>query len=218
MPFFYKTHNVLNNLFYRRKSQKLRERLQYIQDNRHCVGLFIIKDIKKNCFHIRAKNVIHKETGYLLFRKSLVKNDWIYRCKNYSFRCKKKQGLQWVIASLKPDVVSFVDVYTGKILLDTCEIPYNMIFKNNQKEEPLLKVQVGSTWYTLLLVTKIKWRIIDGTKRLSLIDSDSNEIISQEELGYHHNLSLTIHQFVPNCDILAALVYRVYSPHLFNLF
>jgi hypothetical protein len=211
MLFFYKIHNVLKKLFFRRKSQKTHERLQYVQDDRHRVGVFIIKDIKKNCFQIRARNIIHKETGYLLFRKSLIKNNWIYRCKNYSFRCKKKPGLQWVITSPKPDVVSFVDVYNGKILLDTWEIPPNMIFKNNQKEEPLLKVQVDSIWYTLLLVTEVKWHIIDSTMRLSLIDSDSNEIISREKF----NQFLTIHQFVPNCDILAALVCRVYSPNLF---
>jgi hypothetical protein len=100
-------------------------------------------------------------------------------------------------------------------LLDTWQIPRDTIFKKNQKEEPLLKVQVDSIGYTLSLITEVKWHIIDSTKRLSLIDSDSNEIISQEELGYHSNLSLTIHQFVPYYDLLAALV-CVYSPDLFR--
>jgi hypothetical protein len=91
MPFFYKIYNVLKKLFLRKKSQKVRERLQYIQDDGHCVGVFIIKDIDKNCFQTRARYVTHKETGYLLFRNSLIKNNWIYRCKNHSFRCKKNQ-------------------------------------------------------------------------------------------------------------------------------
>jgi hypothetical protein len=105
-----------------------------------------------------------------------------------------------------------VNVYNNKILLDTWQIPRDTIFKKNQKEEPLLKVQIDSIWYTLSLVTEVKWYIIDRTKRVSLIDSDSNEIISREEC----NQFLTIHQFVPNCDLLAALVCRVYSsPNLF---
>jgi hypothetical protein len=209
MPFLYKIHNVLKKLCFRRRSQKVHERLQYIRDDRHYTGVFIIKDIKKNCFQIRARNVIHKETGYLLFRKSLIKNNWIYQCKNYSFQCKEKPRLPWILS--QPDAVSFVNIYNNKILLDTWQIPRDMIFKKNQKEEPLLKVQVDSIWYTLSLVTEVKWHIIDSTKRVSLIDSNSNEIISREE----RNQFLTIHQFVPNCDILAALVCRIYSPNLF---
>lgn len=214
MPFFYQIHKILKKLFFQRKSQKVHERLQYIQDDRHCVGVFIIKDIDINCFQTRARYVTHKETGYLLFRKSRIKNNWIYRCKNYSFRCQEKPRLPWGLSD--PASVSFVDVYNNKILLDTWQIPRDTIFKKNQREEPLLKVQVDSIGYTLSLITEVKWHIIDGAQRLSLIDSDSNEIISREELGYHNNLSLTIHQFVPHYDLLAALVCRVYSPNLFR--
>jgi hypothetical protein len=192
--------------------------VRYVEDDRQRVGIFVIKEFKKNFRAIR-ENIIHKETRYILFSRLQTENGLIYQCKNYSFKCIKKTGSIpdfFFIGYNRIAEVSFIDIDNGKILLDTWEFKPMWTYQSNHRQrervQQLLKVNVGSYWYTLALITELTLGFLKGCTKLSLIDSNSNEIISQYEATSY----FTVHQLVPDCDILAALFYRIFSPDLFQ--